>query len=283
MSVCYRAIVQVTVGFAYCVVLAIHAGAQTPDPAAMMQRFDKDSNRELSRDEAPPRLKEMFAQFDEDKSGGVSLEELKRNMAKARGAGRAGRPKTRPGEVVAPAALKERKSEVLKAGDKAPDFQLPMAGSDKEISLSELIRERPAVLVFGSISCSPFRQRIEEVERLYHDYKDKVNFVMIYIREAHPDSVIMVKTAEGGEALQKFTQTDDNELRNQHAETCNRTLKLPFPLLVDTVDNKTNNAYSGWPIRLVIVGTDGRVIDPGAPGPQGFQPDKLQAWLKDLF
>ena len=150
------------------------------------------------------------------------------------------------------------------------------------MALHDVIRNKPVVLVFGSISCSPFRQRVELVERLYQQHKDKVNFVMVYIREAHPDSVIMVKGLDDSESLQTFIQTDDVKLRKEHAQTCNRTLKLSFPMLMDAVDNKINAAYAGWPIRLVIVGQDGKIIDPGSKGPQGFQPEKLEAWLKDF-
>ena len=259
------------------------AWGQAQDPAAMIQRFDKDSDGQISRDEAPPRLKEMFEQFDDDKNGLVSLDEMKRNLSKAKAKAKGGgnRAKSRPGEVIAPAALSERKPEVLKIGDEAPRFTLSRVDSDEEVTLRDLIRDKPVVLVFGSISCSPFRQRVEQVEQLYLQYKDKVNFVMIYIREAHPDSVIMVKGLDESESLQTFIQTDDAKLRKEHAQTCNRTLKLSFPMLMDAVDNKINAAYAGWPIRIVIVGQDGKVIDPGAKGPQGFQPEKLEAWLKD--
>ena len=63
------------------------AWGQAQDPAAMIQRFDKDSDGQISRDEAPPRLKEMFEQFDSDNNGLVSLDEMKRNLPKARGGG----------------------------------------------------------------------------------------------------------------------------------------------------------------------------------------------------
>ena len=56
------------------------AWGQAQDPAAMIQRFDKDSDGQISRDEAPPRLKEMFEQFDSDKNGLVSLDEMIRRL-----------------------------------------------------------------------------------------------------------------------------------------------------------------------------------------------------------
>ena len=134
----------------------------------------------------------------------------------------------------------------------------------------------------GSISCSPFRQQVAEVEKLYEQYREQAHFVMIYIREAHPDSVIYVRDDAGAELLQKIVQTDDVSERTKHAQTCTRTLRLSFPMVVDGADNRVNAAYAGWPIRLVIVGTDGKIIDPGEPGPKGFDPDKVGQWLKTL-
>lgn len=253
---------------------------QSPEPKQMFERLDKNGDGQISRDEAPRRLNEMFDEFDNDRDGQVSLAEMQKNFSKARSGSNRNNSRRRPGEVVTPPALEERIADRLKAGDLAPSFSLPTVQGDRQVELRELIADKPAVLVFGSISCSPFRQRVEQVERLYQQYHHKANFVMIYIREAHPDSIVMVKQADGAEKLQKFTQTDNAKLRDEHARSCSLTLGLSFPMLVDTVDNSTNTAYAGWPIRIVTIGVDGKIVDPGAQGPQGFQPEKLEDWLK---
>lgn len=260
------------------------AAAQQPsrgaDPARIFERMDRNGDGFIDRDEAPARMQQQFDRFDSDRDGKVSLTELRRNLPGASPAPTTTRPARRPGEEIAPAARQERQREKLEAGDSAPDFTLPLAQGDGMLTLADLYRDKPVVLVFGSISCSPFRQQVEQVEQLYQQYRERANFVMVYIREAHPDSVIYVKNATGNEVLQKILQTDDVKLRTEHAETCTRTLQLSFPLVVDGADNRVNAAYAGWPIRLVIIGTDGKIIDPGAPGPQGFQPQKVAQWLK---
>ncbi|WP_372715949.1 deiodinase-like protein [Novipirellula sp.] len=269
-------------------VLGVQSGeAQSPrssssrssdQAAAMFQRMDRDRNGVIDKAEAPAKLKAMFSDWDHDSDGKISKAEFESNFAKSRGQGKA----SRTGEYVAPAARGERQVEVLKRGDRAPDFTLPRIGGEGTVTLSDLYRDKPVVLVFGSISCSPFRQRVQQVEQLYEEHKDNANFLMVYIREAHPDSKIQVKTAEGDEVLQTFIQTDNLALRQKHAATCERTLSLSFPMVMDGVDNRVNTAYAGWPIRLVVIGRDGRVLDPGAPGPQGFTPNKVATWLKTL-
>ncbi len=269
---------------------AVVCVAQTTEPRSdarsiadsVFQRADRDGDGFIDAGEAPPRAKAMLPKLDKDHDGRLSESEFRESRPTQVGTKRGKQLGRRPGEVVAPAAKEERYPEVLKIGDVAPEFTLPRVDATGTVSLSELRRDKPVVLVFGSISCSPFRREVQSVEKLYQQHGDRVNFVMIYIREAHPDSEIFVKNEQGDEVLEKFTQTDEFGLRKSHAQYCERTLDLSFPMLMDSVDNQTNMAYSGWPIRLVIVGTDGKVVSPGAPGPQGFSPEAVTAWAREL-
>jgi hypothetical protein len=114
---------------------------------------------------------------------------------------------------------------------------------------------------------------------MYKTYKDRAEFLLVYIREAHPDSVLFTKV-DGKEILQKVVQTDSLLDRAATAQTCSASLKLSIPTVVDKEDNKVNAAYAGWPDRLVVVGVDGKVAYYGGKGPSGFKPQEVDAWLK---
>jgi hypothetical protein len=118
------------------------------------------------------------------------------------------------------------------------------------------------------------------VEQLYQSYKDRAEFLLVYIREAHPDSVLFV-ARDGEESLEKVLQTDSLDARSANAQVCCETLKLSFPAVVDRDDNFVNEAYAGWPDRFVIVGSDGRVAYYGPPGPGGFRPREVEEWLRE--
>ncbi len=118
------------------------------------------------------------------------------------------------------------------------------------------------------------------MEKLYQDYKDRAEFLLVYIREAHPDSLLFV-AKDGEESLEKVLQTDDLASRSANAQICAETLKLSFAAVVDRDDNAVNQAYAGWPDRFVIVGTDGRVAYYGKEGPAGFKPKEVEEWLKE--
>lgn len=101
----------------------------------------------------------------------------------------------------------------------------------------------------------------------------------MYIREAHPDSVLFA-TKDGLETLETIAQTDTLDDRRDTAQVCVASLKLSLPAVVDLEDNAVNVAYSGWPDRFMIVGTDGCIAYIGGPGPAGFKPSEVEEWLK---
>jgi len=64
------------------------------------------------------------------------------------------------------------------------------------------------------------------------------------------------------------------------AESCVRKLGIRFPALIDGIDNTVERLYTGWPDRLYLIGTDGKVRFKSAPGPFGFEPAGLAAALR---
>jgi thiol-disulfide isomerase/thioredoxin len=183
------------------------------------------------------------------------------------------------GETTTPPAPGERHTTRLRIGDKAPDFTLPAVDQKTQVKLSELHARKPVVLVFGSFTCPPFRERVLQVEQLSQQYPDRAHFLMVYIREAHPDSTIRVME-DGVAVLKKIMQTDDLQARAHNAQLCGITLKLSFPAVIDKEDNAVNAAFAGLPSRIVVVDSQGKVAFDGGPGPAGFQPSQLEQWLK---
>jgi len=50
--------------------------------------------------------------------------------------------------------------------------------------------------------------------------------------------------------------------------------------LVDSFDNRVEQAYTGWPDRLYLIAPQGRVLYKSKPGPFGFHPEDLAAALQ---
>ena len=109
-------------------------------------------------------------------------------------------------------------------------------------------------------------------------YKDKVDFYAVYILEAHPTDVWEMQSNVRDNVL--FRSPRDEEERASVAGTCVRRLGIKFPAVVDSFDNQVENAYTGWPDRLYLIGSNGRVLYKSKPGPFGFHPDDLVAAMQ---
>lgn len=259
----------------------------------LVSKFDKDKDGFLKGEEVPQMLRSRLQRMDKNSDGKLSPEELmmvpERAVQRLVGSSGAGgntrgggnmKLGRKPGEEIAPAATQERDENKLKLGDPAPDFTLKRRDGEGVLKLSSFKDKKPVVLVFGSITCSPFRQKVMGVKPLFEQYKDKAEFMMIYIREAHPESVIQVQE-KGKNLLKKFEQTDNYAQRLENAQYCSSLLDLPFPIIVDGDDNKVKEAYAGWPIRLMVVDQKGKIAFDGGKGPKGFEAAKLGNWLAE--
>jgi len=58
-----------------------------------------------------------------------------------------------------------------------------------------------------------------------------------------------------------------------------RKLNLKFPAVLDEFGNSTEQAYTGWPDRLYLIDSNGKIAYKSKPGPFGFKPDQLEAAL----
>lgn len=56
-----------------------------------------------------------------------------------------------------------------------------------------------------------------------------------------------------------------------------------IPLLVDGIANRADELYAGWPERLYVIDETGAIAYKGEPGPFGYHPEEVEAWLRDRF
>jgi Iodothyronine deiodinase len=172
-----------------------------------------------------------------------------------------------------------REKGKLQVGDQAPDLALPLYDGG-EVKLSELWRARPVVLVFGSCTWPPFRKKIGDLHRIYDKYKDRAEFLTVYISEAHPDDEWQMDSNHTDKMV--FKQPKTFEARKELAAVLVDKLKYRMPLAVDTIDNKADQVFAGWPERIYVLEAGGRVKYKGGMGPFGFHPDEAEKVLATL-
>ena len=156
----------------------------------------------------------------------------------------------------------------------------PPVGS---LDLSHL--DRPTVLVFGSYTCPKLRGSAAALKQLSEQYRGRVDFRLVYIREAH---------AEGGAESQWQSTINIKEgislapartlpEKQEHAALCLRKLDLGFPAVVDGMDAAAESAYQAWPSRVYLVGRDGRVAFQTRLGELDFRPPDLAAAIRKML
>lgn len=105
-------------------------------------------------------------------------------------------------------------------------------------------------------------------------YRGRVNFLVVYIREAHPEEGwIIPDNRRSGIAV---NEPRTNEERKTVASMCAVNLQLALPMAVDGLDNAVASAYGGWPDRLYLIRSDGRIAFQSGEGPFGFKPEELE-------
>jgi len=107
------------------------------------------------------------------------------------------------------------------------------------------------------------------LEKLYNDYKEKAQFFLVYVREAHPvENARRNKGADPNRGGPQVAAAKTVEDRVIAATNCVRELKLSIPVLIDDMQGSTEKTYRGWPARLVIVDVNGNVsyCTPSSPG-----------------
>ena len=119
------------------------------------------------------------------------------------------------------------------------------------------------------------------MNRLFDVYGEEVQFVVVYISEAHALDGASPNTTRDAPLVEEPITFEERYLV---AGTCMASLALQrLPAVVDGMDNSTNVNYQAQPDRIYLVGKDGRVAYAGGRGPRGFNPFELeQAIRKEL-
>lgn len=103
-------------------------------------------------------------------------------------------------------------------------------------------------------------------------------FYFVYIREAHASDEWQMEENVRDDVV--FAQPKEDAERKAIASSCSTRLRLSMPVLVDEIDNRTDDLYAAWPERLFVIGKDGKVAYAGKQGPWGFKPVEVADWLK---
>ena len=167
-------------------------------------------------------------------------------------------------------------------GDSVPDFELQIVNNSGKIKLSDLYG-KPVGLIFGSYTCPPFRHSSERIVKITNKFSDKVNFLVVYIKDAH--------TTDGSQAPDNldiyenvlFKQPTTLNERAELATICKQKLNFSCPMVIDDMDNSIQLQYCAYPERLYLLDATGCVFYKSVVGTYGYKPEEFEAAIKDIL
>jgi predicted CXXCH cytochrome family protein len=112
---------------------------------------------------------------------------------------------------------------------------------------------------------------------LYASYNDQIGFLIVYIREAHPE---MLREGNKTGILGQPKNLDERVIL---ATECVTKYKFTMPMVIDGMEGKVNDDYQAWPVRAAVTDIDGNVAYYGGPGPAGFSVPPVERVLKKLI
>jgi hypothetical protein len=119
------------------------------------------------------------------------------------------------------------------------------------------------------------------LNELYETYKDRVEFYLIYIREAHPANGWQVPNNLIEDIIYNEPTTDEE--RTAVASACQISLGIDMPMLVDTINNDIDEKYVGLPMRQFLIDADRKIAYAGGKGPFGWNDEDFEDALKSLL
>jgi hypothetical protein len=145
--------------------------------------------------------------------------------------------------------LAEMFRQMVPLGGAAAEVAGELLGGGR-FALSEHQGKRPVCLLFGSRTDPPIMSNLNATEPslngLYDRYQDKVQFVFVYTREAHP-----------GSGIGPHQSMDE---KRQRAQELRDAEQVRLPILVDGLDGAIHQRWTMMPNSAYLISRAGVVV-----------------------
>jgi len=169
----------------------------------------------------------------------------------------------------------------LQWGMKIPNVPLSTL-NDETVMLHDLYQnskqnDKALVLIAGSVSWPPLRQTVQELNSWYDLYKQHLDFLLVYINEAH---------ASDGWRLGNFVDIPNHKCIEDRKKAANMLINkfgLRLPVVLDTMTNEFDKAFAVWPERYYIAYEDQMVFVAEPTHEFGFDRTVLHRQIRNHY
>lgn len=128
-------------------------------------------------------------------------------------------------------------------GDRLPALEL-VTTEGTPITAASL--DQPTLFVFGSNTCPMTASAGDGLAELHREFGDRVRFVLVQVREAHPGEAIPQPTT--------FAQ------KQEHARRLAASLAVPFEVAVDDLDGSFHRSLDPKPNAAYLVDSETTIV-----------------------
>jgi thiol-disulfide isomerase/thioredoxin len=130
-------------------------------------------------------------------------------------------------------------------GDPVPSFEMLTTDGDRLVN-ADVFGDKPVLFIFGSMTCPNTATAAPSMQALYEEFGDRVRFVMVYVREAHPGEYI--------------TQAETMEEKLDHARALKKFFDIQWTVAADNVDGDLHRALDPKPNSAVLINSAGIIL-----------------------
>lgn len=137
------------------------------------------------------------------------------------------------------------RSGSAKPGDMLPQFEL-VTTSGEHLDNNMVFGTRPVLLIFGSVTCPMTASAAPSVQELYDEFDGDIEFIMLYVREAHPG--------------EHFVQAETLEEKLEHARFLKKLYDIEWTVAADNIDGDLHRALDPKPNSAFLMDKEGKIL-----------------------
>jgi thiol-disulfide isomerase/thioredoxin len=137
------------------------------------------------------------------------------------------------------------RKEAAAPGDPFPEFELVTTDGSNLVN-ENVFGDKPVIFIFGSMTCPMTASAAPSAQELYDEFGDRVEFIMLYVREAHPGEY--------------FAQSETVKEKLDYAQKLKDFYDMRWTVAADNIDGDLHRALDPKPNSAFLADKDGTIL-----------------------
>jgi len=137
------------------------------------------------------------------------------------------------------------RKDAAAAGDPLPEFELTTTDNAR-LANEDVFGNTPVLFIFGSMTCPMTASAVPSVQELYREFGQRIKFIMLYVREAHPG--------------EHFNQSETIEKKLDYARALKEFYAVDWTVAADNIDGDLHRALDPKPNSAFLMNKDGMIL-----------------------